>query len=73
MKQKFHIRVTHSLGFFSFYDIEANDYHDAEKEAMRIFNNEFCGGGDNTTTFRGVKEQHSLSAFPFDKYKTPTP
>jgi hypothetical protein len=68
MKKTFHIRVDHSLGFFSFYDVEAEDYHDAEKEAMRIFNIEFCGGGDNTTIFRGVKEQHSLSAFTFDKF-----
>lgn len=70
MKNTFHIRVNHSLGFFSFYDIEAEDYHDAEKEAKKRFNNEFCGGGDNTTTFRGVKEQHKLEAFIFNKYKT---
>jgi len=65
----FKVRVDHSLGFFSFYEIDANDYHKAEEEAKRLFNNQFCGGGDNITTFRGVKEQHYIIAFTFDKYK----
>lgn len=69
MKKSFKVIVTHSLGFFSDYEIEAENYHDAEKEAKKRFNNEFCGGGDNTTTFRGVKEQHTLSAFTVNKHQ----
>ena len=65
----FKIIVTHSLGFFSDYEIEAENYHDAEREAKKIFINQFCGGGDLTTTFRGVKEQHILEAFTINKYQ----
>jgi hypothetical protein len=64
----FHVRVDHSLGFFSFYDIPAIDYHEAEKIAKRQFITEFCGG-NNETTFRGVKTKHSVSAYTSNKYE----
>lgn len=67
MENTFHIRVDHSLGFFSFYDIVASDYHTAERLAEQIFINQFCGG-NNETTFRGVTEKHSVKAFTFNKH-----
>lgn len=67
MSKKYHIRIDHSLGFFSFYDIIANDYHTAEREAEKIFIEQFCGG-TLETTFRGVTEKHSVKAYTFNKY-----
>lgn len=63
----FHIRINHSLGFFSFYDIEAFHYLEAEIEAKKRFTDDFCNP-NNETTFRGVTEKHTLEAYTFDKY-----
>jgi hypothetical protein len=41
-KKYYHIRVTHELGFYSFYDVEAYDHHDAERKAIDIFITQFC-------------------------------
>lgn len=42
--RKYNIRVNHSLGFFSFYEIEAPNGHDATQKAKKQFLTEFCGG-----------------------------
>ena len=65
MSPVFHIRVDHELGFFSFYDIPAKDYHDAEKEAEQQFLDDFCGGNNNSSVFPGVK--YTLESFTFNK------
>lgn len=68
MQKAFKIRVTHSLGFFSFYEIKADNYHDAESIAEKTFIEQFCGG-KNETTFRGVKEKHTVESYTFNKYE----
>lgn len=65
--RKFKIRVNHSLGFFSIYEIEAEHYWDAVIIAEKKFIDDFCGG-NNQTTFRGVTEKHYLESFVFNKY-----
>lgn len=58
------IRVEHSLGFFSFYDILADSKSKAEREAENRFLDDFCGG-KSETNFRGHIEHHSLKCFTF--------
>jgi len=57
----FHIRVDQTkyedYRVFSFYDIEARDYHDAEREARK----QFCASFGF--------EMKDTEAFTFDKYK----
>lgn len=65
MKRKYQVRVNHSLGFYSFYEVEASDWMDAEKEAKRIFTEEFCSP-TLETEFRGVTTKHYLKAYTFN-------
>jgi hypothetical protein len=68
--KKFKVRVNHELGFFSFYEVEAEDYNEAEKKAKQMFLNEFCGGrkeSDESDLFPGVV--YKLECFTFNKYK----
>lgn len=62
-KQIWKIRVDHELGFFSFYEIKAGDYHDAEREAKQKFVDDFCGGKEESKKL--------LDVFTFDKYRQP--
>ena len=60
------IRVEHSLGFFSFYEVEADGYKKAERIAEDMFLQDFCGG-KSETKFRGIVEHHSIKCFTFNK------
>ena len=61
MIQTYHIRVSQTeypdYHLFSFYDIEAPNYHDAEKVARNKFSKEF-----------GFNYRHT-SAYVIDKYQ----
>lgn len=64
MKQQFHVRVSQAkyeeYPCFSFYEIEAEDYHEAERKAEVQFSNDF-----------GF-ERKDLKAWTFDKNPSPT-
>jgi hypothetical protein len=54
------VRIEHkTLGFYSFYEIEANNYHDAELNAKRHFKDEFCNADTSLV---------ELNAFTIDKH-----
>jgi hypothetical protein len=57
------VRVDHKRlsPFFSFYEIEASSWHDAEREAKQRFKDSFCNSDTPLT---------DLEAFTIDKYLT---
>jgi hypothetical protein len=58
----FHIRVTRvgdengDYSFYSFYDIEARDYHDAEREARKRFCADFGAPYNKTEAYTFNKQ-----------------
>jgi hypothetical protein len=64
-KEPFKIRVNHELGFFSFYEIEALNYNEAQRLAEKKFLDQYCGGKLESDVFAGVK--YKLESFTFNK------
>lgn len=56
----YRVRVTHVYQFFSFYEIEAVDINEAEKEAKQKFKKDFCNAATPISM---------LSAFTLNKYR----
>jgi c-di-AMP phosphodiesterase-like protein len=58
----YHVRVNHELGFFSFYDVEAEDRYKAGREAEKIFIKQFCGSNYEKS---GDKEKYKIETYVF--------